>query len=304
MNITVTHHDTFPLADLPPDADLVGRAPAEVKAMAASLREVQIEAIVVVQFDAQAHPRGFLCDVLCGTCRVKAARLNGMPALRADLWQGLTWDEFVRLRSVANSRRARNPLADVEALRAMVALGLPPLKMAQVLQKTPAEVKERLRLLTLPPEILDAVRQNRVAPGVMLRLAKLDPARQQAAVDMLKTKPRLTDSDLTAINCASRAQAHAQLAVSIPALQIQSRPTLPALMARIVREQRIDLKGNTAERSASGDHPPAAQALWLSPEDLAELRRLLPEPTPPLAEANLPPTQPHPTFQGEAYVRS
>jgi len=276
MNITITHNDVFPLADLPPDGDLVGRAPAEVKAMAASLQEVQIESIVVVQFDAPPHPLGYAYDVLCGTCRVKAARLNGTAALRADIWQGLTWDDFVRLRSVANSRRSKNPLADVEALRAMVAIGLPPVKMAQVLQKKPAEVMQLLKLLTLPPEILEAVRQNRVAPGVMLRLAKLDPARQQTAVDLLKTKLRLKDSDLTAINCAARAAGLPRLAVSVPALQRPARPTLAALIVRLVTEQHFDLKGN--------GHPPAAQSLRLEPADLAELRRLL---LPPEGEAGV-----------------
>jgi ParB-like chromosome segregation protein Spo0J len=272
MNIAVTHNDAFPLTNLPPDAHLVGRAPAEIKAMAASLKEVQIEAIVVVQFGTGAHPQAFAYDVLCGTCRVKAARLNGMPALRADIWQGLTWDEFVRLRSVANSRRTKNPLADVEALREMVKLGLTYTEMARLLEKTPPEVKQLLTLLTLPPEIMRGVRDNRVALGVLAQVAKLGPARQQAAVEVLQTKGRLKGSDLAEINRASRAQAHAQLTVAIPALQIQSRPTLQALMARLVREQRIDLKGN--------GHPPAAQTLRLSTEDLAELQRLLPETTP------------------------
>jgi len=281
MNITVCHQDTFPLAGLPPDTHLVGRTPAEVKAMAASLKEMQIEAIVVAQFGAGAHPQGFAHDVLCGTCRVKAARLNGMPALRADIWQGLTWGEFVRLRSVANSRRTRNPLADVEALREMVRLGLSYTEMARLLEKTPAEVKQLLKLLTVPPEIIQGVRENRVALGVLAQVAKLGPARQQAAIEVLQAKGRLRSNDLAEINRASRAQAHAQLAVAIPALQSQSRPTLQALMARLVREQRIDLKGNSAERSASGGHPRAAQALWLSPDDLAELQRLLPETAPP-----------------------
>ena len=55
----------------------------------------------------------------------------------------------------------------------------------------------------------------------MLRLAKLDPARQQAAVDLLKTKPRLKDSDLTAINCAARA------AAASPAGRQRARPAAP-----------------------------------------------------------------------------
>jgi ParB-like chromosome segregation protein Spo0J len=269
MNIAVTHNDAFPLTSLPPDVHLVGRAPAEIKAMAASLKEVQIEAIVVVQFGTGAHPQAFAYDVLCGTCRVKAARLNGMPALRADIWQGLTWDEFVRLRSVANSRRTKNPLADVEALREMVKLGLTYTEMARLLEKTPPEVKQLLTLLTLPPEIMRGVRDNRVALGVLAQVAKLGPARQHAAVEVLQATGRLKSSDLAEINRASRAQAHAQLFVAVPALQIQSRLTLQALMARLVGEQDIDLKGN--------GHPPAAQALWLSPEDLAELQRLLPE---------------------------
>jgi len=272
MNITVTHNDAFPLASLPPDEHLVGRAMAEVKAMAASLKEIQIEAIVAVQFDAGEHPQDSAYDVLCGTCRVKAARLNGMPALRADIWQSLTWGEFVRLRSVANSRRSRNPLADVEAMREMVKLGLTYTEMARLLEKTPAAVKQLLGYLNVPPEVLQGARDNRVAQGVLAQVAKLGPTRQQAAVEVLQTKGRLTSSDLVEINRASRARSHAQLAVAIPAIQVQARPTLTALMARLVREQDIDLKGN--------GHPPAAQALWLLPEDLAELQRLLPEAAP------------------------
>jgi hypothetical protein len=56
---------------------------AEVKSMAASLKKVQIEAIVV-PLGAGAHPQDFAQDVLRGTCRVRAARLNGMPALGAE----------------------------------------------------------------------------------------------------------------------------------------------------------------------------------------------------------------------------
>ncbi len=240
--------------------------------MAASLKEVQIEAIVVVRFAPGTHPQAVTHDVLCGTCRVKAARLNGMPALRADVWQGLTWDEFVRLRSVANSRRARNPLADVEALRQMVKLGLSYTEMARLLEKTPSEVKQLLNLLAVPAEIMQGARDNRIALGVLAQVAKLGPARQQAAVEVLQAKGRLKSGDVVEINRASRAQARAQLTVAIPALQIQSRPTLQALMARLVREQGIDLKGN--------GHLPAAQTLWLSTEDLAELQRLLPETAP------------------------
>ncbi len=272
MNITVTHNDAFPLASLPPDEHLVGRAMAEVRAMAVSLKEVQIEAIVVVQFGAGEHPQDSAYDVLCGTCRVKAARLNGMPALRADIWQSLTWGEFVRLRSVANSRRSRNPLADVEAMREMVKLGLTCTEMARLLEKTPAEVKQLLGYLNVPPEVLQGARDNRVAQGVLAQVAKLGPARQQAAVQVLQQTGRLRSSDLTGINRAARRQASLQIQVVVPALQVPARPTLTALMARLVREQDIDLKGN--------GHPPTAQALWLSPEDLAELQRLLPEARP------------------------
>jgi len=272
MQVIVTHDDAFPLFRLPPDAHLVGRAQAEVRDMAVSLKEVQIEAIVVAEFSPGAHPLGFGYDVLGGTCRVKAARLNGMPALRADIWRGLSWDDFVRLRSVANSRRSKNPLADVEALRAMVKLGLCYTEMARLLQKRPAEVKELLKLLSLPDEILRAYGENRVAQSVLPQVAKLGPERRRAAVQVLQTKTRLTSADIGEINRAGRCQARAQLAVSVPALQLPQRPTLPELMARLVREQAIDLNGN--------GHPPVAQSLHLSSEDLAELRRLLPNPTP------------------------
>jgi len=268
MQVIVTHDDAFPLSRLPPDAHLVGRAQAEVRDMAASLREVQIEAIVVAEFGPAAHPLGFGCDVLGGTCRVKAARLNGMPSLRADVWRGLTWDDFVRLRSVANSRRSKNPLADVEALRGMVKLGLSYTEMARLLQKRPAEVKELLKLLGLPDEILRAYGENRVAQSVLRQVAKLGPARQRAAVHVLDTKTRLTGADIGEINRAGRCQARTQLAVTVPALQLPRRPTLPELVIRLVREQHIDLNGN--------GHPPAGQSLWLSSEDLGELQRLLP----------------------------
>ena len=68
---------------------------------------------------------------------------------------------------------------------------------------------------------------------------------------------------------AGRCQARAQLAVTIPALQLPRRPTLAELVARLVQEQNINLNSN--------GHPPVGQSLWLSPEDLVELRRLLPE---------------------------
>jgi ParB-like chromosome segregation protein Spo0J len=272
MKVLVTHDDAFPLAHLPPDAHLVGRAQAEVRDMAASLREVQIEAIVIAEFGPGTHPRGCGYDVLGGTCRVKAARLNGMPALRADIWQGLSWDDFVRLRSVANSRRSKNPLADVEALRAMVRLGLSYTEMARLLQKHPAEVKELLKFLGLPDEILRAYGENRVAQSVLRQVAKLGPERRRAAVQVLQAKTRLTGADIGEINRAGRSQARAQLAVTVPALQLPRRPTLPELIARLVQEQHIDLNGN--------GHPPAGQSLWLSSDDLAALRRLLPNPMP------------------------
>ena len=161
-------------------------------------------------------------------------------------------------------------MADVEALRAMVKMGLSYTEMARLLQKRPAEVKELLKLLSLPDEVVRAYGENRVAQSVLLQVAKLGPERQQAAAQVLQTKSRLTSADIIEINRAGRCQARAQLAVAVPALQMPRRPTLPELVARLVQEQNIDLNGN--------GQPSAGQSLWLSPEDLAELRRLLPLP--------------------------
>jgi len=106
--------------------------------------------------------------------------------------------------STANSRRSKNPLADVEGLQAMVTLGLCYTEMARLLQKRPAEVKELLQLLGLTDEIFRVYAENRVAQSLLLQVAQLGPDRRRAAIQVRQAKTRLSGADIAEINRAGR----------------------------------------------------------------------------------------------------
>ena len=266
MSLTYQYEPAFRLDRLPPDDALTGREAAEVKAMAATLAEDgQLDPIGVALL-TQGEPHH---DLLRGTRRVKAARLLGWPALRAEVVIGLTPDQLTLLRSVDNSARARNRWADVEALRLLLRDGLMVNDMARLLRKSAGEVKQLLKYVDLPPVILAGAKAGKIRAAALDRVAKMSPERRQQAIARFRETGRLTSTDMTELLGAARSADLGLQAVPVPGLLL-NRPTLTGLLMQLVSDQQLDLSGRTE------------QVLRLRPETLAELRRLLPvSPAPP-----------------------
>lgn len=163
--------------------------------LAASIRQVGVLQPVLVrrlepgekatQHPASTVPRGSLefC-VVAGERRVRAARLAGLDEVPALV---CSYAETEALKVALLENIQREDLGTVEEAEAyrnlMDAYGATQEELAEMLGKKRSSVANLVRLLTLEPEILDLLREDRLSAGHAKALLGLPagPARQQLA---------------------------------------------------------------------------------------------------------------------------
>lgn len=133
----------------------------ELEELAQSIRQDGvIQPIVVFREGAQYH-------VIAGERRLRAAQMAGLRVVPVVVREVAQEEDAFRLALIENIQRSDlNSIEEAEAYRDLVnKLSLSREQCAQVVGKNPTTISNAIRLLDLPEEIKDDVRQRRLSGG-------------------------------------------------------------------------------------------------------------------------------------------
>ncbi len=170
----------IPLNDIEPNphqprADFDPKAVSE---LAQSIREKGIlQPIAVRRFGA-----GY--QLIAGERRFRAARQAECAVVPAIVMQVRTDQEMMELSLIENIQRENlNPIEEAKAYRMLVEeCFLTQEEVAERVGKDRSTIANTLRLLALPPEVLDALQTGQISAGHARTLLGLDNADQQVAL--------------------------------------------------------------------------------------------------------------------------
>ena len=146
--------------------------------------------------------------VIDGRRRLDAAKVEGhdsIPAIVLPNGGGLSYDAMA---AGSNLARAYAPLDEAKHLEVLINQGgFTPEEISKELGLPLSTLKQRIKLISLPPEVRQAVNDKRVSPSVAAAVANLTPAQTQQAISTLQQKNTLTRDDITSIRLADKQQA-------------------------------------------------------------------------------------------------
>ena len=149
---------------------------AALKELADSIREVGVlQPVLVVENKGRYR-------IVAGERRFRAARMAGLTAVPCIV-RSFSADEQLEAALIENLQREDlNPMEEAQAIRALMdAAGYTQEQVASRLGKSRPAVANVLRLLTLPDEVQDMVRQGLLSAGHARVLAGMNnPAAQKA----------------------------------------------------------------------------------------------------------------------------
>ena len=209
------------LADLPPDDEIPGPPPtagfvAEIRANG------QLEPVVLARLAGCG--RWF---VVSGGRRIKTRRRLNAATVDAIVRHDVPRAVALVWRQKANTR-SPNPLAVLDAIRALALEHGSLAQIAAALDLTQAEVKQALPLLALPAAVLGGVQAGTVALGVARAVARLPSRALRAqAAERLAEQGRLTARDVQDLRAARSTAPLQTLGLTDPAPP--PPPTSPTL---------------------------------------------------------------------------
>lgn len=152
------------------------------------------------------HPT-YEYEVVDGTRRLDAITNNGeehhdvpafvLPATTTDL-------EAHAAAASLNLNRAVNPISEAKNFRTMINAGIPMETIAHQLGISISTIRARLKLLTLPDDILTAAENGLVATTAAQRITSLPPFIIERLQDTLATNNRITLEDVNDARKANR----------------------------------------------------------------------------------------------------
>lgn len=222
----------IPLSQLP--------APPGTKVRASLLKSIQ-EKGVLTPILVRQNGAGYA--ILDGRRRVVASRKAGLEAIPAILLE----EGGPEVTLLTHATRSENPVAELEAIRALQRRGLSEKEIARAGYASLARIRRLAKLNRLAPEMAEKVDAGEIAPGVAFQIASL-PQEQQH--QLLAEQEKITARTVRQAKYARR-----QAAVpSLPELGEQTRPvtveellkclcadTLAQILAELPEETRFDV---------------------------------------------------------------
>lgn len=197
------------LADLPPDADLPGDAPAT--AFVDSIRRFGLlQPIVVV-------PNGAGYKIAAGRRRTKAARAAGLSQIPAVIYPpGYAMPQVIAL--IENQQRSRNIASDYLAIRKLADQGASESDIVAATGMPLGTIRARLRLSNLIPPLHEAFLAGCISATVADHASALSHDLQEQLAARLATAGKLTAHDIETVRHVAQTAAAAQLATLSPQL--------------------------------------------------------------------------------------
>jgi ParB family chromosome partitioning protein len=173
---------------------------AAIEDLAASIRTQGIVQPLVVT------PEGEGYTIIAGERRLRAARKAGLEVVPVFVRQVADDRELLELALVENLQRSDlNPIEEAEAYAALQEkFGLSQEEVAQRVGKARTTVTNSLRLLRLPDEVLDLLREGRLTAGQARPLLGLEDPEEQIRLADSAVRDGLSARDLERLAAGSR----------------------------------------------------------------------------------------------------
>ncbi len=189
---------TIPLDLLPGDDELLGPPPSPRLVNSITLFGV-IEPVVVIE-GAGAY------RLVDGRRRVRGARKAGLKKIPARVFpEGTCVGEVLTL--LLNEERSANPVAEVQAIEALLDRGASEEDIVLATGLTKPKLRRRMALLGLAKPLRQAFFEGRLAPGAADAAAKLGVTYQNVLVAALAEKGKVTVEDVVEVKAARAKEA-------------------------------------------------------------------------------------------------
>lgn len=142
--------------------------------------------------------------VIDGRRRLDAAKRNTITRIPALVFPPGGGAAYEAMAATANLARAVAPIDEAHHIERLMASGFTPEQIASELGISTSTVRQRLKLITLPPSVRDAVREKRLTPSVASAIAGLTPSESAKAEQLLRSQGTLKANDVSGIRQAER----------------------------------------------------------------------------------------------------
>jgi ParB family chromosome partitioning protein len=208
---------------------------AGLEELAESIRsQGVIQPIVVMPEAAGAY------TIIAGERRWRAAQRAGLSEVPVVVREPAGDRELLELALVENLQRSDlNPLEEAEAYRTLAAsFGLGQQEIADRVGKARTTVTNALRLLKLPSEVADLIRDGRLSAGQARPLLALDDEEQQLALARRAIEQGLTARDLERL--VQPAAVEEKVSRPAPAKDVHTAAAEDRLTRRL--QARVDIR--------------------------------------------------------------
>lgn len=287
-----------PLDTSPKTVALLDIKPGEANQIIKSVGTVGVLQSLLLKPSADS---AYVFEIVEGNRRDHSARHFGLTHVPALITDG-SGVQLAAARAIANTARSSNPVQEARAWQAVMDGGVygDVNALARDLGVPVATVKQRLRLMKLPEELLDGILQRKIAEGTAEKIANLDVAYRSRALVMYSEVTakgeRFTDAHLKEVRTRREGDltrtvlgALGALPSAQPLLSLPKAEVLAEEVRRLARARGVELADLAA---ALGIAAPPAPVTVPPPAPAATATAA------PLMDASIPVSPPAPREMG------
>lgn len=158
---------------------------------------------VILQLDKSIDP--VFLSVKAGGRRVKASRIHGREEIPAIIYPADT-KNMLLISLHENEQRAQNLISAYLIVKDFLDNGSSIKEVAELMDKPISRVRDILKLDSLHPELLNALKEDKIKTSTATRIAKLEQPDQQLLVEKFKETGKVTSSDVGSVRSCSAAE--------------------------------------------------------------------------------------------------
>lgn len=261
-----------PLDTAPQTVALADIKPGEASQLIKSVRTVGVLQSLLLK---PSTDPAYRFEIVEGNRRDHSARHYGLTHVPALITDG-SGAQLAAARAIANTARSSNPVQEARAWHAVMQEGVyaDVNALARDFGVNVATVKQRLRLMQLPEQILDGILDRKIAEGTAEKIANLDEAYRTRALVMYSEVTakgeRFTDAHLKEIRTRRGGDltrtvlgALSTLPSAQPLLSLPQAEVLAEEVRRLARDRGVELAELIA--ALGGTVTPPAPAATTAP---------------------------------------
>jgi len=143
-----------------------------LRELAESIQQHGLLQPIVVRPVREHRPGGALYEIVAGERRYRACKMAGLEEISVRIHHGLDDEQALKLAIIENVQRVDlDPIEEAAGYRRLAGLGMKQLEIAAAVQKSQPAVANRMRLLELPEDVQERIRQGELTPAHGVALA-------------------------------------------------------------------------------------------------------------------------------------